>query len=514
MKEKYNINKNSIYPLTDEEKLRLYTMIEKYSSESSSEDSFKENLKELKKENILDKTKHRKGNKNIHINIDDKENTIKKEEDIIIESLEDTITVNNLVYKKYKKFKNPKSKNDILAVYKCKFNRKNEKYRNKNNLGSFCNGTCVIKNKIINNKEEKIVVFSKPHSKECVDMHSNNINNIGKIIDDYNKFKDEVYQYLNSINIYNRKECKSKIEDIYNSKKFNFELKKTTIINLINKYKESSIKFTKYQALADHRIVFKEDPKKLKPIQLEYFIWANNLNISHLRKAEQLFIDATFHVPYEFHQNLIIMYKDIITGEKYPCFYILMNKKNILLYNLVFQAIIAIITQNDIYPIIANHIITDAESALLHVVKNYFKNSLNFICLYHYKKDIIDNARTIGLMKKQFINETHSVINELTKLAIYYNGDLDYVYNKLDELKKLHPNYHNLITNYFIKYKIKFFISREIDYSLLPPDCRTNNSLENYNKIMKECLGKHRFIHWINFLNFIKGESSRIKKKY
>ena len=64
-----------------------------------------------------------------------------------------------------------------------------------------------------------------------------------------------------------------------------------------------------------------------------------------------------------------------------------------------------------------------------------------------------------------------------------------------------------------MKYKLKFFISGEINYRLLPIDCRTNSSLENYNKIMKESLGKNKYIHWINFINFINSESTRIKNK-
>ena len=64
-----------------------------------------------------------------------------------------------------------------------------------------------------------------------------------------------------------------------------------------------------------------------------------------------------------------------------------------------------------------------------------------------------------------------------------------------------------------MKNKLKFFISGEINYRLLPLDCRTNSSLENYNKIMKESLGKNRYIHWINYINFINSESTRIKNK-
>lgn len=51
-----------------------------------------------------------------------------------------------------------------------------------------------------------------------------------------------------------------------------------------------------------------------------------------MRNSENIFIDATFHIPYGFQQNLIFMYIDSISGEKLRCFYALMNNKSYLLY--------------------------------------------------------------------------------------------------------------------------------------------------------------------------------------
>lgn len=35
-------------------------------------------------------------------------------------------------------------------------------------------------------------------------------------------------------------------------------------------------------------------------------------NIAHIRKSKHIIIDSTFHVPYQFHQCLIIMYKILL----------------------------------------------------------------------------------------------------------------------------------------------------------------------------------------------------------
>ena len=121
--------------------------------------------------------------------------------------------------------------------------------------------------------------------------------------------------------------------------------------NIIQKWKNNSIKFTKYQCLEnpydnekelylrEHIVKYTYLKKKENIIQIEYFIWANDVNISHIRKSKNIFLDATFHVPYAFSQCLILLYKDIITGEKYPGIYTVMNKKNYKIYILVLESI-------------------------------------------------------------------------------------------------------------------------------------------------------------------------------
>ena len=59
----------------------------------------------------------------------------------------------------------------------------------------------------------------------------------------------------------------------------------------------------------------------------KYGIWINDLNISHIREAEHLFIDSTWYKPNGYKQILIILYKDI--KEKIPgCFFVMNNKQH------------------------------------------------------------------------------------------------------------------------------------------------------------------------------------------
>ena len=48
-----------------------------------------------------------------------------------------------------------------------------------------------------------------------------------------------------------------------------------------------------------------------------------------------------------------------------------------------------------------------------------------------------------------------------------------------------------------------------MNYTNIPKDCRSNSFIENYNGYIKEKLGKHRLVNWVNFIEFIKQESVR-----
>ena len=55
--------------------------------------------------------------------------------------------------------------------------------------------------------------------------------------------------YLDSTEIYNKKEYRIALENIYNDNKYNFKLKENTIKNIIGRWKSNSLRFTKYNAI-------------------------------------------------------------------------------------------------------------------------------------------------------------------------------------------------------------------------------------------------------------------------
>ena len=205
--------------------------------------------------------------------------------------------------------------------------------------------------------------------------------------------------FLNSTEYYNRKDFTTKLQEIYNENRYNFRLKENTIKNIIGRWKLTSLRFTKYSAienkynkkgeliLYDYLNTIIYTSSKKKPISAEYFIWSSDPIISRIRKSQHLFIDATFHHPEYYSQLLIIIFKDLISSEYYPGFFILMSNKSEILYDLIFKSLKRLISQQNIYDLSFKTITTDTEIALINAVKNNFDKATRIGCWFHLSQD-------------------------------------------------------------------------------------------------------------------------------
>ena len=105
-------------------------------------------------------------------------------------------------------------------------------------------------------------------------------------------------------------------------------------------------------------------------------------------------------------------------------------------------------------------------------------------------------AKILGLInkknKKIDPNITIEIITQLSMLPLEYNGDLDYLKNKLEIISKQYPNNYNGIYDYLIENKFKYFQNNSYNYGLFTKDIRQNSILERYNKSIKEELGEKR----------------------
>ena len=189
--------------------------------------------------------------------------------------------------------------------------------------------------------------MTKKHSDKCVSLIVNNFEKKSDTISNYKEFIDKCYKYLDSTEEYNKQEFTKKLQNIYNENKYNFSLKENTIKNIISTQKKNSLRFTKFNAILNNynknkelilwehtNIVIYVSNKKDR-INVEYFIWTINSIIAWSRLSKHYFIDATFHHPKDYEELIIIIFKDTGVHEYFPCFYILVNNKSEVMYDLV-----------------------------------------------------------------------------------------------------------------------------------------------------------------------------------
>ena len=433
-------------------------------------------------------------------------------------TVEDSIYYDGKLFKKDRHQLNSYPK---IVKYRCKNYRKKE--RNLNN--TFC--PALLKRKL--DKNNYYYILETNHSTDCLETEITKLKIKTNLIGHYNEYIDKCMSYLNGTDYYDRKEFTTKLQEIYNENKYDFKLKENTIKNIIGRWKLTSLRFTKYSAienkynkkgeliLYDYSNTIIYTSSKKKPVNGEYFIWSSDSIIARIRKSNHLFIDATFHHPKDFTQLLIIIFKDYITSEYYPGFFILMSNKTEILYDLIFKSLKRIISQQNIYNLTFKTITTDTEIALINAVERNFDKIKRIGCWFHLSQDLFREARLMGLLntknKDIDINLTYEIITQLTLLPINYKGNIENLKKFLNVLLMQYPHYSNYIINYFIEYKLKYFQDGSYDYSKFPPDIRSNSILERYNKIVKNQLGEKRTCNWVVFMNFIFKELERISEK-
>ena len=117
------------------------------------------------------------------------------------------------------------------------------------------------------------------------------------------------------------------------------------------------------------------------------------------------------------------MYKDLITENKNPELYILMNGKYQKFYEIFFSIIINILTQENKYILNIETIVADDEKALVNVIKNSFPCSRLINCFFYYKQDLLLNIRKYGLYKDSQKSFSDLIIKILKDFPLICKGD-------------------------------------------------------------------------------------------
>ena len=171
-----------------------------------------------------------------------------------------------------------------------------------------------------------------------------------------------------------------------------------------------------------------------------------------------------------------------------------MSNKTEILYDLIFKSIIRILTQNNLYHIKFETITKDTEIALINAIKINFENSTRLACWFHLKQNLLNQAKTCGLLNKNNpkidINITFDIISQLSILPLTYKGNIDKLKSQINIILLQYPKFYTNLCTYFLDTKLKYFEDGSYNYSKFPKDIRSNSVLERYNRTIKQFLGE------------------------
>ena len=91
-----------------------------------------------------------------------------------------------------------------------------------------------------------------------------------------------------------------------------------------------------------------------------------------MKKSNLIYIDGTFHHPIGYRQLIIIKYKDYITDLKIPAFYILINGKYQIYYEIILNSVCNILTDYNKAEINIKAVVSDTGIALINAIKKIF----------------------------------------------------------------------------------------------------------------------------------------------
>lgn len=76
---------------------------------------------------------------------------------------------------------------------------------------------------------------------------------------------------------------------------------------------------------------------------------------------------------------------------------------------------------------------------------------MHISCYFHYIEDTFRNLKQYWLYKKTNKKTSDKILALLSELPIVYNGNLNYIDNRLNHIIENYPEYTNYINNYFKK---------------------------------------------------------------
>lgn len=206
--------------------------------------------------------------------------------------------------------------------------------------------------------------------------------------------------------------------------------------------------------------IFKKLVYKNRRVYFECFIFGNDFFLQRVLNCKNLFIDENYKHPKDFSQILIIMYYDFQIQRKVPALYIIMNRKFESAYEEVFKAFIELIKFWDNLEFSFGTITTDNEDAINIALQNYSPIVKEFFVSFIISSYLVRKATNMVLYSTNYVKDTDILINELGILPLKYKGDIEYINNKLTNLKDNFKE-HYAFLDYFMTENLKYFLNKK-----------------------------------------------------
>ena len=138
---------------------------------------------------------------------------------------------------------------------------------------------------------------------------------------------------------------------------------------------------------------------------------------------------------------LVIMYRDEISGVRYPGLFAILNNKKKEGYMLIFKKIKDIITIENSKELSLISYSVDYEQSLLDTCRTIFKDIRGVGCYYHYCRNLYKNAKRFNLIgnKEEKIGE--DILKNFYSIPFRINDNQSYVlenlFKKLSNIKNI-----------------------------------------------------------------------------
>ena len=434
--------------------------------------------------------------------------------------------------KKYFRMTRKKDLNRLNYIYYyCSNHRtmKNSKELNsKGNIKrvSYCNS------RIVYDKQMKEFYTDVEHSSLCKNQKIPEYENLGDIneeIENYKEMKLALYKYLNSHPMVTCKKFIKKGYDIYNKNKCKFDVKNYTFKNIYYTWRKNSLSFTKYSAiqnsktlendsfLRDYTYITLYNASGKSQFEHEHMIFISNYFVNKISASTPIYIDGTFLYPDGFKQLIVILYRDDISGIRYPGLFALINNRKYEGYKLLFERIKFILTIENSRKLNFISYSIDFEKPLINATSTVFDNIRQVGCYYHYCRNIREKAVELGLEIKGKNKGDSGFLNEFYKIPFIFYKNQKIIENLKIQYLKTNKKYEEFL-NYFENQWYPYLANGMLNYHLLSKEQRSNSYIENYNrriklKLSKYLLGRNKCkISWPLFLYFIKTEEDDYRK--